>query len=59
MALRDSQRALLSGQSLGKGHYLSTHLQLDDLDLVSDDRRFVTLVQGCIEHLDCICMKLV
>lgn len=39
--------------------YLSPHLKLHDLYLISDDRRLVTFVKGGIEHLDSIGVKLV
>lgn len=39
--------------------WLSTHLELDDLYLVSDDGGLVALVEGSVEHLDCIVVELV
>ena len=38
---------------------LSTHLELDDLDLVGYDGRFVALIEGGGEHLDGIGVELV
>lgn len=38
---------------------LGAHLQLDDLDLVCDDGRFVALVERVVEHLNGIGVKLV
>lgn len=39
--------------------HLRSHFKFYDFNLVSDDWRFVTLVEGVIEHLDSICVKLV
>jgi len=41
------------------GPYLRSHFQLDDLDFVCYDGRFVSLVEGGVEHLDGIVVKLV
>lgn len=38
---------------------LGTHFQLDDFYLVCDDGGFVTLVEGGIEHLNSIVVKLI
>lgn len=38
---------------------LSSHLELYDLDFVCNNRRFVALVEGRIEHLYRIVVKLV
>ena len=38
---------------------LSSHLELYDLDFVCNNGGFVALVEGCIEHLDCIVVELV
>ena len=38
---------------------LGTHLKFYNFNLVRYDRRFVALIEGRIEHLDCIIMKLV
>jgi len=45
-------------RQLGNTH-LSAHLELNDFYLVSDDGRLVALVEGIIEHLDGIGVKLV
>ena len=49
---------LEEGQRLAETD-LSTHLELDHLDLVGYDGRLVALVEGGIEHLDGIGVKLV
>lgn len=41
------------------GQYLSAHLKLNNFDFVDYDWGFVALVEGSIEHLDCIEVKLV
>jgi hypothetical protein len=39
--------------------YLCAHLELDDLDPVCYDGRFVALVESVVEHLNGIVVKLV
>jgi hypothetical protein len=37
---------------------LEAHLEFDDLDGICEDGGLLSLVEGCVEHLHGICMKL-
>ena len=59
MRTRHGRRsALEAGQRLAETD-LSTHLELDHLNLVGYDGGLVALIEGGGEHLDCIGVELV
>lgn len=55
----DTSRSATGAKRWWRQTHLSTHLQFNHLDFVCYDRGLVTLVEGRVEHLDGVRMKLV